>query len=258
MNARIKVNGKAALKLFQPPAGVKPPRRKKEKPLLEPPGTTICEFAVEGDPIPWRAPVVFQKIARTPPHVKAWKEHIALAANTAGYGEAAGVPPYGGPVRVELLFFRKCPVKKRWGTRWAARPDLDNLVKGFVDSLTGNVFRTLPKRKKREPKVSLASVPPSPVGRVLVDDNQVVELKASKWYGPVSEVVIVITAVEPARHPGTWALIRARHGEGRNVSRRIRLDRDQADCIPRDAAVVSRADGRSPGDSPFDPSGDRA
>jgi Holliday junction resolvase RusA-like endonuclease len=211
--ARIKLP-EAALKLFVPPPGAKAPRRKRPEPTLLPPGTIVAEFVVDGDAVPWRAPHVMRGIARTPAHVKAWKEKVATAAHGAGYGQGRGAEPYAGPVRVVLLFVKACKVKRRRGTRWATRPDVDNLCKGFVDALTGNVFKVPPKRKKGEPKVRTLNLPPSPIGRVLADDNLCVELRASKWYGPASWVWVTIEAVAPDP-PGMREILEGYHGQRR-------------------------------------------
>src|SRR5262249_22631027 len=161
--ARIKMS-EAALKLYVPPPGARAARPKKPKPTPLPPGTVVAEFVVPGDAVPWRAPAVLKGVAITPKHVKAWKAKVATATHAAGYGQARGADPYGGRVRVELLFFKAHKTKKRWGTRWDTRPDIDNLCKGFVDALTGNVFKVAPKRKKGEPKVRALNLPPSPIG----------------------------------------------------------------------------------------------
>jgi Holliday junction resolvase RusA-like endonuclease len=176
---------------------VKPPKSRKKDPDLLPPGTIIAEFVVEGDAVPWRAPAVMKGIAISPKHVKAWKEKVALAAHESGFGEARGIKPYGGPVSVWITFLKGHKSKSWCGRRWVTRPDLDNLCKGLIDSVTGNVFKARGRRKKGEPKVSARNLPPSPIGRVLADDNQCADLVARKRYAERSCVFVTIRATDP-------------------------------------------------------------
>jgi Holliday junction resolvase RusA-like endonuclease len=167
-------------------ASVRGIRFTSSKPQESPHGSIVAMFDVDGAAVPWRSPIMGRRHARTPVHVKRWKEKVALAAHDAGYGEARGIAPYEGPVILMVLFVHQHKSKKRWGTPWCKRPDIDNLTKGLADSLTGNVF----KKKRHDP--------PSPIGRILNDDNIVCWLDVQKAYGPTSGVWILIMAVDPA------------------------------------------------------------
>jgi Holliday junction resolvase RusA-like endonuclease len=162
------------------------------------PGRVLAAVEVAGRPVPWRAPIHGKGRSWTPAHVKVWKQTVARAVHEAGYGEAAGVPPYSGPVRVEVYVCRECPRGKRPGDVWAARPDIDNLFKGLGDSISGNVF----KKKTRDPHTgeSLPArlAPPSPVGRVLADDNQIIEVHITKLYWTHALAWIRVVAVAPS------------------------------------------------------------
>jgi Holliday junction resolvase RusA-like endonuclease len=161
-------------------------------------GTVLARFKIEGVPVPWRAPNVFRKVARTPAHVKAYKEGVARSAHAAGYGEANGIKPYGYPVKLVTYFCRKAPSKKLIGTWWGKRPDVDNLQKALSDCITGNVLKQVPKRKKGDPRVSNSSIPPSPIGRILTDDNVVTSLDVQKIYWHESCAWIEVVALGPA------------------------------------------------------------
>lgn len=178
------------------PRAPRPRRPKKAPPALKPHGTVIAAFEVDGRAVPWSPPKVMGKVARTGARVKTWKESVATAAHASGFGEAAGVPPYEGPVAVELWFCRAVKVKRRRATRCTARPDWDNLAKGVCDALSGNVFRVWQKRKRpTDPKPM--PPPPSPIGRLMADDNQVSDAMVFKRYWSRDLVYIKVVAVDP-------------------------------------------------------------
>jgi Holliday junction resolvase RusA-like endonuclease len=152
----------------------------------------VARFWVAGLAVPWRAPVFGKGGLKTEEHVKRWKNTIALEAHRAGHGEAAGKVPYLAPVLLRLVFCRATKTKKRWGTPWPTRPDIDNLTKGCADSLTGNVF------KKPAKGVPARLMPPSPVGRILADDNLVTDLDIRKRWWKTSGVLVEIVAVDPS------------------------------------------------------------
>jgi Holliday junction resolvase RusA-like endonuclease len=173
------------------------------------PGVVVAEFEVDGLAIPWRAPEHGEPrdgepVSRTPAHVKRWKEHVALSAHAAGFGEAAGRPTCCVPVEIEIYFCRKAPRGVAPGTRCGRRPDLDNLTKGFADSISGNVFKKAFVSPATGKTIPARLAPPSPIGRVLLDDNVVTDLRTHKLYWTRSLVwvrVITVTSVNPGPFP---------------------------------------------------------
>jgi Holliday junction resolvase RusA-like endonuclease len=159
--------------------------------LLEP-GTVIAAFEVTGQPVPWRAPLRGRgKHVRTEPHVKAWKETVARAAEAAGLGESAGIPPYEGPVEVELYACRSAKARKP-GERWVSKPDGDNLFKLIADAISGNVFKAPGKDPVTGKRIIAAHMPPSPVGRIIADDKLIADPIVHKryWTRPLAYIIV--------------------------------------------------------------------
>lgn len=176
--------------------------------VLLPPGTIVARFAVLGEPVPWSPPDFGRGSGRTPKQVKAWKDAVAMAAHGAGLGQlATGNKPYGGPVGVSLWFYRATRTKSHQGRPWATRPDIDNLVKATIDAVCGNACRPRTKARKGQPVVRACNLPPGPVGRILVDDNQVTHVVASKWLGARSGVAVQVVALGPRQAIGNDVLM---------------------------------------------------
>lgn len=158
------------------------PERKRHAGLT--PGEVILRIEIPGPLVPWRTIGMTAGRARKPQHVKAWQQKVALAVHDAGFGEAAGVAPYHGPVSVRFWLCRKAPDGFKPGDVWDARPDGDNLGKALKDAVSGNAFKS-----QRES-------PPHPTGRVIVDDNLVVESRFQKLYWSRHLAFIEIVAVD--------------------------------------------------------------
>ena len=179
------------------PGATQPPPRAFGASL--PPGTVIATFEVKKSPRPWRAPLFKGNAAVSPARVKRFKEAIAWSAHEAGYGEQAGIPPYNAPVEVHLYLCRKAPAGVAPGTRWARRPDWDNLSKGICDSVSGNVFKKIVKGGGPGGEDLPARLaPPSPIGRILADDNIVTDAVVRKRYWTRGLVFVRVIAVAVA------------------------------------------------------------
>jgi Holliday junction resolvase RusA-like endonuclease len=126
---------------------------------------------VAGAPIPkGRARTTKRGFLYTPQKTRAYESHARMAAQLAMDGK----PPLEGPVRVEIV--AELPVPQSWSGRRAAeaitgaiaptsRPDADNYAKAILDALNGIV---------------------------LVDDAQVVELRAVKKFGVAPKLIATI------------------------------------------------------------------
>lgn len=167
-------------------------RKPKPRPTTEPlpPGTLVARLVVEGLAVPWSSADIWNGVPRSKPELKAWKEHVATSAHAAGLGQAAGHPPYEHPVKIGLVLCRKAPRKRLIGKPWAARPDIVNLQKAIEDALSGNVFKVMPKVRKGEKKPGWSSIPPSPIGRILADDNIISRSEVDKIYWHRSCVLV--------------------------------------------------------------------
>jgi crossover junction endodeoxyribonuclease RusA len=100
----------------------------------------------------------------------------ALAAHNAML--AAGATPFAGAVAIDLCFVLPRPksTPKRQTPPAIKRPDLDKVTRAVLDAITGVV---------------------------LLDDAQVVDLRASKRLADIGEtpgVAVTITQAEPAQH----------------------------------------------------------
>lgn len=182
----------------------RPPRRRRAAGLF-PDGAVVAEFEVDGRAVPWRAPLSGAGgVHYTPEHVAAWKETVALAARAAGLGESNGVAPYRGPVWAVVYLCRKCPRGRRPGDRWDARPDADNLFKGLGDSISGNVFKKAGVDPATGREIPARLMPPSPIGRILHDDNLVTDVSIFKRYWTRDLCRIQVVAVarnDPGPYP---------------------------------------------------------
>lgn len=144
-------------------------------PLLD--SKLIVTFEVLGLAVPWRAPAVFRKIAVKPKRVREWQKKVAIAAHDAYSQE-----PYDGPVEIHMTFVKKYPKAKRWWHWWTTTPDIDNLQKAICDAIRGlKTGRTGPI---------------CDVGRIIVDDKQVVRVHEEKVYGEENKVIITVMAVQ--------------------------------------------------------------
>lgn len=90
-----------------------------------------------------------------------------------------GIEPETGPVSVRMAFVMPIPKSTTKATkqdmenrilRPVVKPDADNLAKAVLDSLNGIAYR---------------------------DDNQIVDLSVSKYYGAVPKVMIRVKRWEP-------------------------------------------------------------
>ncbi len=107
------------------------------------------------------------------PRLHGWQERLGLAVAA----ELNGAGPALGPVYLSLVFLFVRPPSHRLKSgrlrkgapAYPGRPDLDKLVRGVLDGLTGVLFR---------------------------DDSQVVELDAAKEYGPLAGVQVVAREID--------------------------------------------------------------
>jgi Holliday junction resolvase RusA-like endonuclease len=130
---------------------------------------------VSGAPVAkGRARMTRRGFAYTPAATRKYEAHARLAAQLAMDGR----PPIDVPVRVELLV--ELPVPASWsrrkaeaaitgGVRPTSRPDVDNYVKGILDAIN-----TI----------------------VVVDDSQVVDLRAVKKFGVAPKLVATIFPID--------------------------------------------------------------
>jgi Holliday junction resolvase RusA-like endonuclease len=133
--------------------------------------TEPITIIVAGAPVPkGRARATKRGFMYTPARTRAYESHTRLAAQLAMNGK----PPLAVPVRVEIL--AELPVPRSWPVRRAAeaitggivptsRPDADNYAKAILDAINGIV---------------------------LVDDAQVVELRAVKKFGVAPKMVATV------------------------------------------------------------------
>ena len=86
------------------------------------------KLSIPIDVIPQQRPRVYNKIAVDPPKCKQFKQDLAMLVKSLRRGSAL----LTGELAVELHIFRnfKSVTSKRYG-------DIDNLVKGIFDALTG-------------------------------------------------------------------------------------------------------------------------
>jgi Holliday junction resolvase RusA-like endonuclease len=132
---------------------------------------------VSGEPVAKaRARMTRRGFAYTPAKTRKYEAHARLAAQLAMDGR----PPIEVPVRVELLV--ELPVPASWsrrkaeaalagGIRPTTRPDVDNYAKGICDAIN-----TI----------------------VVVDDSQVVDLRAVRKFGVAPKMVATVFPLEAA------------------------------------------------------------
>jgi Holliday junction resolvase RusA-like endonuclease len=135
---------------------------------VEPQGKTLLvEFGVLGKAVPWKAPTVTRWSTFKSKRLVAWQEQIAVQAIQAWRGKT----PYGGPVEVHFWFVHRRSRVRDILAWFCKRPDMDNVFKAFADTITGNACRkstTLDGRGQEQ---------------ILLDDNAIVSIHASKQYG---------------------------------------------------------------------------
>lgn len=130
-------------------------------------------YRIYGDPVPYTAPKMALRKKRgggqypafiTPEKYKSWKNMVALVVK--GSFDYEG--PIQGPACITLVFYLKRPksVKDKFPVK---KPDLDNLCKGLIDAIKD--------------------------GLLINDDNQVIEILASKYYEDKSNAPGVIIKV---------------------------------------------------------------
>lgn len=123
-------------------------------------------FFVDGLPVAQARP----KFARFGNHVKAydpaksknWKAYVAMVASSKGARVQQGA------LRLSLSFHFLKPKSAKKRVHHTVKPDLDNLVKGCKDALKGVAW---------------------------VDDSQVVELEARKFYSDTPGVEIEVVEI---------------------------------------------------------------
>ena len=138
--------------------------------------TLFIRFQVDGVPVPKGRPIIGKAfgsgrpMAYTPTKTRSYEKIIAHQANVARRG--AAVPE--GPVKVIV---RACvPIPSSWSNtrrlraaageiRPQTKPDLDNYLKVALDGINGVAFK---------------------------DDNQVIEVRAAKFYSTTPRMEIEI------------------------------------------------------------------
>lgn len=128
-------------------------------------------FVIEGDPVPKGRPRIFRGRGVTPEKTATYEAKGRREATVAMNGS----PPTNQYVSVDILAVMAIPKsfsqKKREEAicgiiRPVGRADIDNIAKSALDCMNGIVFD---------------------------DDNQVVDLKAKKVYGPIPKMIIRVS-----------------------------------------------------------------
>jgi Holliday junction resolvase RusA-like endonuclease len=131
----------------------------------------MIEIILVGNPQAWSAPKVTRNGHTFSPKYQKKLDHQCLVR------KKWFVPPITGPVFIEILFYMPIPKstsKKNkilmisGEIRPTKKPDIDNMCKYAIDVIKGIV---------------------------ILDDNQVIELRARKIYSEVPEVVIQIEEI---------------------------------------------------------------
>lgn len=119
-------------------------------------------------------------------HVGPWRDQVAGAAHLAAR-HAHWPLSYRGPVEVSITVLFARPTSSQ--ARFPGQPygDADKLARAILDALSGRGGRAASTRGPRGARLA----------PVIADDTQVVELHASKGYGPRDEVVVTVTPVLP-------------------------------------------------------------
>lgn len=103
----------------------------------------MIRFEVLGQPQPQGSTRAFVNkktgraiVTSSNPNLKSWRDSVAWSAREA----MAGAEPSDGPVCLQIAFWMPRPksVKRQEPT---VKPDLDKLVRGVLDGLTGIVYR---------------------------------------------------------------------------------------------------------------------
>lgn len=133
----------------------------------------IISFTVHGTPQPqgstraflpkgWKRPIITTDNAR----LKPWRQDLSLMASEAMQGRDT----FDGAVTVAARFiFAKPKSTKKSVTAKITKPDIDKLVRGALDGMTGIVFR---------------------------DDSQVVSVSAQKEFGLPERAEISVSVAE--------------------------------------------------------------
>lgn len=100
--------------------------------------------------------------AFTPKKTKDFEEEVARLYR------GAGGRMHDGALSVQVLFIYATPLKRKLGTDKTTRPDIDNLLKGLFDGLTGVAMQ---------------------------DDAQIVCVKARKLWGEYDAIKLIIEKV---------------------------------------------------------------
>ena len=152
-------------------------------------------FVVPGEPVAWQRPADYQtpagrRVRLTPAQTRSYGEYVAWCARRA-MGDR---PPIEGAVRVSLHAYLPPPRSWSRGKREAAlagailpaaRPDLDNLAKILLDSISGT------RKSKRRAAGAIC----------FGNDWQVCDLIASKRYAMEPRMEVRIEALAPDGPP---------------------------------------------------------
>ena len=122
----------------------------------------VIRFSAEGTPIPQGSMKHIgngRMIHSRATELATWRALIALAA------KQAGCEPISDPITISMIFRMKKPktVKRALPT---VAPDLDKLIRGVLDALTGCAY---------------------------LDDSQVIDIKAKKVYSDITGVDIEVS-----------------------------------------------------------------
>jgi Holliday junction resolvase RusA-like endonuclease len=165
-------------------------------------GGTMITISLAGEPVAKGRPRASLRRARggklrihmrTPDKTASYEERVRAAARTE-VETLSGLMslPFDGPVRIDLLAVFEPPASWSQKKRAAAigreiahtvRPDLDNILKAWLDALNGIVYR---------------------------DDTQVVRVVAEKRYGPQALVAVFVARAQDASAYKLNHLIEAR------------------------------------------------
>ena len=133
----------------------------------------ILSLFIPGDPVPF-ARAGSNGVRRFTPkkqadYQKFVAHHAAQAMRRAGFKQPFSVPlriQFVGAYGVPKSWSKKAIINAKWKT---SRPDIDNMVKGCMDAMTGIIYE---------------------------DDAQVCELFVRKTYSPIPGMTIVVSALE--------------------------------------------------------------
>jgi Holliday junction resolvase RusA-like endonuclease len=140
--------------------------------------TEPLTFSVVGPPVPKARPRFTSRHGRLSVHTAPKSDAYHRQVQTAAWLEMRGRQKFLGPVAIEARFVFQPPPswseKRRltaFGTSHAQKPDLDNLLKQVLDSMNAVVFG---------------------------DDASVVQITATKQWGPAGLAVVTVRGVDHA------------------------------------------------------------